>query len=138
MADRQTQMKIANFVTRKNMMQDRMRKNQEKIDAIQEDNDKLQEDIDKIDITIDKINVRAERDAENDRVDEPLGQEVEEDADAATTTASLDAASTSTGGDFGGWRFYNKLSDTLKRRKKKKKVYEYMDHVFGSDIGEDE
>jgi len=66
---------------------------------------------------------------------------VEEDGavgggDAATTVGSLDASSQATGDGSAkpGWKFYNKIGADKKRELPKKKINEFMSHVWDSYI----
>ena len=56
--------------------------------------------------------------------------------DAATTVGSLDASSQATGDGSAkpGWKFYNKMGAEKKREHPKKKINEFMDHVWDSYI----
>lgn len=139
---------IMNLASKRQALQQEIRKRREKILDLQEDVAGIEEKVQEIDANIAKIKVRASREEEknkdardaNDIEDGDTPLEVEEDApmagDGAISTAALSAASTSTGGDFGGWRHYSKVGDTQKRstsdkkKKKKKKFYEYMDSYW--------
>lgn len=140
MADRQTNMKIAGLVNRRQQFQDQINTRKEDITELQEQIDKFEEQVQVIDQNIARMKVRAEKEVEDEQ---PLDAPVEE-SDAATTTGSLDASSQSSGGDYGGWRHYSKVGevqrrakpecDTKKKKKcKKKNVYDFMDHVWDSD-----
>jgi hypothetical protein len=56
--------------------------------------------------------------------------------DGAINTGSLDASSQATGGGSAkpGWKFYNKIGADKKRELPKKKINEFMDHVWDSYI----
>jgi len=56
--------------------------------------------------------------------------------DAATTAGSLDASSQATGDGSAkpGWKFYNKIGSEKKREHPKKKINEFMSHVWDSYI----
>lgn len=124
---------VANLVGKKLQLQDQINKKRETIVREQESVAELQEKLQNIDLKISDIKLRAEKEAENKSPKNPL--DVEE-SDAATTTAALDGASQSIGGDFGGWRHYSKIGDTQtrKRKSKKKKIDEFMDSYFDESI----
>lgn len=89
---------------------------------------KLQKQIEKLDQDIEKIS--------------GVTKEEVSAGDAATTTASLDAASTKNGGS---WRYYPKIGDTVVRYSKKKKkkntkkgkIASYINKVWDFDNDDD-
>jgi len=136
---------IANLVSKREWLQNDINKKREDILRVQEDVAGLQEKVQEIDKNIAEIKLRADKDKEReqsqnepmvkkpiDKNSNPLG--VEEEADAATNTGSLDASSVSSGGNFGGWRHYSKMGEVSKRsrpkKKKKKKIVEFVDSFF--------
>ena len=147
MGDRRTNMMLANLASRKQNIQDQVDKKQEDIDKIQDDIDNLNDQIKKIDDDINKLRIKAGLDKESNTEDEfnttddQTDMETEE-ADAAITIGSLDAASD---GDYGGWKHYGKIGDTASRfsgkRKKKKnkrdKILSYINKAFDPDSDND-
>jgi len=131
---------IANLASKKQQLQDQISKKREIVLKFQNDIADLEEKSQQIENNISNIKLRAEKEASmNDRKksinnDKPKITDVEEDA--AITTGAMDVASISTGGDFGGWRHYSKVGDTVKRtptkKKKIRKIVEFMESVFDS------
>lgn len=131
--DRQAQMRIANLISRQQRFQDQIGRKEEAIANLNDDVTKLRDEVHKLETAINVIRAKeAKRDAEEAEKE----TEMEEEADAATTTASLDAASTSSGGNFGGWRHYDKIGDTktrCKKDKKKKKCYDFLNRIWNNN-----
>jgi len=143
-----SQQQILSLAKKRESLQDQMNRKKSRIAAIQDNVDNYDEQIQHIDKQIATLKFRdaqAEADKKNEpsKADDKNPMEVEEEADAATTTGSLDASSQSSGGDYGGWRHYAKVGSTLKRnepkkKKKKKNIYKFMDHVWDDSIGDGE
>jgi len=139
MADRNIELKISYALARKNSIQDLVNKQsqdmasiQEKIDANNEKMLKIDKDVNKLRIIAQKQDDAKAKSAEDsaDNTQKPLGDiQTLEDApaggDAATSTASLDSASTATGNGSAkpGWKFYNKMTTTDKDKIKKVRDY---------------
>jgi len=133
MADRNTELKIAYALSRKNSIQDQVNKQQQEIANIQDKIDANQAQILKIDKDVNKLRVIAQRQEElkskeNDNPVE-IQPKVEEapvaGGDASTTTGSLDSTSTATGDGSAkpGWKFYNKMTTTDKDKIQKVRDY---------------
>ena len=119
-------MQIASLSVKKKSLIETIGKKQEQIASIEEVIMRLQEQVTDIDEDITKINIRAAKEAENNAeadAPEEVQEEVEEveESDAATTTGSLDASSSSSGGPSGwkgsGWKFYDKVGPIQKRKR---------------------
>ena len=147
----ESQQQILGLAKKRESIQDQINRKKSQIADIQKGIDKYDEQLQYIDKQIANIkykdaknDVDNKKNAKGDPNTNPM--EVEEEADAATTTGSLDAASQSSGGDYGGWRHYSKVGQTLKRNepkkakkmKKKKNIYNYMDHVWDDSIDDGE
>lgn len=129
-----TQDQIINLTRQRENLQDNVNTRKDEIRKIQDEIDKYNEDIEEIDKRISRLKVQSAEKYKNIK-NEP----VEEEADAAITTGALDASSQSSGGDYGGWRYYSRIGDTekrpkMKKVKKKKNIYNYMEHVWDNSI----
>jgi len=140
-----SQQQILNLAKKRENLQDQVNKKKSLIANIQDKIGGYEEQIQQIDKQIATIKYRdAQQDAQlakekEKNSDNPM--EVEEEADAAITTGALDASSQSVGGDYGGWRHYSKIGDTstrktpkVKKAKKKKNIYKFMEHVWDETI----
>ena len=130
------QTKISSLIDKKNGLQEDIDRYSKQIDGINEKIYKLREDMRRIDKDIAKWRIEFQKETANKQKqiqqEEPEENSVfEEEAgaapvggvsvgDAATTTASLDAAS-SGDSDGASWKFYDKVKGLNKRLKKKKK-----------------
>ena len=125
MADsRQIEIEVSNLLSKKQDIQGKIRQYKEQLNSIKEKIYDLEEVSQDIDHDIAEIRIRAEKESDRDDTKEdpnnrnPLAEEGEGGpsvGDGATSTASLDGASQSTGGDYGGWRHYSKIGQVLKR-----------------------
>jgi hypothetical protein len=144
MADRNTELKIAYALSRKNSIQDQVNKQQQDIAGIQDKIDENQAKMLKIDKDVNKLRVIAQRQDELKAkqagdVDKttttgqhaglastsPALEDAPAGGDAAISTGSLDSASTATGAGSAkpGWKFYNKMTTTDKDKIKKVRDY---------------
>jgi len=139
--DDNTETKILNMLKKKSSLQDQIKRYNDQLEGIQSKIDSYNEQIDDIESNIAHLryNAAKKQEKQKDTIEnsDKNSIEVEEEADAAITTGALDAASQSTGGDFGGWRHYSKIGDTqtryTSRKEKKKNIYNYMDHLWDKD-----
>ena len=118
MDPKQTETQISLLLNQKAILQKHIATKKEDMDRTQNEIDNIEAQMINIDKKISNINLQAQKQNPQEKPEnKPNVEEVEEDASAGITTGSLDANSTSSDGSKGGWRYYPKIGDTVKRKK---------------------
>jgi len=151
MSDEQTNRQLMSLSSKKQSLFDKRTKLRDQISKLRDSANEIEEQIQKIERDMDRLKFKQSKekdishnDNQQDKLDTSDSLDVDEDApvgDGAISTGALDASSVSHGGDYGGWRFYDKVGSTSQREKKKKSkkakqtnVDNYVSHYFDNEF----